>query len=496
MTRRLLLAVLALSFYSARPAGAASTFNKEFASIRVSSAVAQASTGDYPALRIFYIRGSTTVFSATTITGLAWVEEAGVRLTTFTVPRLDVSSITGLSILPINTGGFRMVYSAIGSTGTTFNIFSATSADGLAWANETGARVNAANGLAYVAKPSLAKLASGDWRVFYIQDTLGGRGQTLANNNVFVALSTTQGANFTAGASAVAQPAGEVAATVLTNKKVRLYYTAPPAVGVATTTTVASALSSDTGGATFSVEAGLRLSTGSGLGAISHPFVILTTDTFRWRMHYNFTPFQTPNLSTAAVFSATADAPDPQTASPNLLLKNSGIVPFTITGDIFSTPVAPTVTLSQGGTVINGTGVNRVDDQTLKANFDTTGAPIGDYLVKVTNSNGLTGTLTGAVTLDLPSGSVVLTDNLMRPRLGTRTKIDVTTFDRGRVTVKLLTVGGDLVRTLLDEERGEGTLTLFWDGKTASGATAASGLYLLKANGPKLNILQKIVLIK
>ena len=496
MTARLPLAALAFCLLASAPARAASSFNKEFASIRVSSAVAQAATGDYPALRIFYIRGSSTVYSATTLTGLAWVEEAGVRLTTFTVPRLDVSSITGLSILPINTGGFRMVYSAIGSTGTTFNIFSATSADGLAWANETGARVNANSGLTYVGKPSMVKLQSGDWNVYYVQDTQGGRGATLANNKIFVALSTTQGANFQAGASAVAQPAGEVAATLLTNKKVRLYYTAPPAVGIATTTTIASALSSDTGGATFSVETGLRLSTGAGLGAVSNPFVILTTDSFRWRMHYNFTPFQPPSLSTADVFSATADAPDPQTASPNLVYKNSGAVAFTFTGDIFSRPVSPTVTLSQNGTVINGTGVNRVDDQTLKADFDTTGAPVGNYTVTVTNSNGLTGTLANQVTVDVPGGFVILTDNLMRPRLGTRTKIDVTVFDRGRITVKLFTINGELLRTLFDEDRGEGTVTMFWDGKTASGATAASGVYLLKATGFKLNTMQKIVLIK
>ena len=37
---------------------------------------------------------------------------------------------------------------------------------------------------------------------------------------------------------------------------------------------------------------------------------------------------------------------------------------------------------------------------------------------------------------------------------------------------------------------------MFWDGKTASGATAASGVYLLKATGFKLNTMQKIVLIK
>jgi hypothetical protein len=54
----------------------------------------------------------------------------------------------------------------------------------------------------------------------------------------------------------------------------------------------------------------------------------------------------------------------------------------------------------------------------------------------------------------------------------------------GRVTLRLYTVSGKLVRTLLDgpaPPKGRGRV--FWDGRTASGARAPAGVYLIRLDG-------------
>jgi hypothetical protein len=469
------------------PAAAAPTFVQE-PQVILASGVVQAMTGSYPTARLYYILGSTIVLSATSADGVTLTPDSGVRLSTFTEPRLDVSSITGLSIQPLSGGGFRMVYSAIGSTGTAYSLFSATSADGLAWANDTGTLLQATSSTTFIGFPSLVTLGTGDWRLYYIQDFNGGNDP--ADRRVFTALSANQGRNFTASSSQLLNAqAGELAAMLRTDNRVRLLYTAP-LTAETTNSTLASALSSDSSGNVFSAETGLRFSTPSALGGIFSPFVARTTDTYSWRLYYNFGAV---SLSTPSVYSAVTYAPDPVSAAPASVFRSPTPQSFTIKGDVFSP--SPTVQLTGNGT-INGTGVVRSDDQTITVNFATQGEALGFYNVLVTNNTGQTGTIIGGVTLDFPAGEMVLTDNLLRPRQGGRVQIDVTTFNRGRVTVRLLTLNGDLVATLFDQEVGEGTQRLYWSGTTASGNAVASGVYLVNTVAPRLNITQKIVVIK
>ncbi|MBI5241667.1 MAG: hypothetical protein HY926_14435 [Elusimicrobia bacterium] len=450
--------------------------------------------------RFYYIRGSTAVYSALTNDGgQTFVDDAGIRLSSATPPLLHISSITGLSILPLTPvpgGGYRMVYTAVSTSaaGDVYDVCSATSADGLAWANDTGTRIS--GGGNFLGSPSLVKLGTGEWRLYYIQNTGAA---TLANRRIHSALSSDQGRNFpTKGQLAFsAGQAGDVAATKLTNGRIRLYYTAPLS-GETTNSTLVSALSQagDAGGTLFDAEAGVRLATDSASGFLSAPFVIRSTDSWRWKLYYNYAPFATA-VSTAEVFSASAYAPAPSAMSPSTVLRTAGSTAFTVTGDGFSQTAVPVLTLNQGGTVIaSDAAATRTDDQTLSVNFTLTGRALGSWDLKAVNDNGYSGTLSGALYLDFAPGTVRMTDNLMRPSLGTQARIDVMTFSAGPLSVKLYTLDGGLVKTLYDGPAPEGTTTLFWDGKTGGGRTVASGVYLLRAVGMKLMTSEKIVVIK
>ncbi|MDE2039400.1 MAG: hypothetical protein KGO96_04310 [Elusimicrobia bacterium] len=481
------LLLLAAPAGIARAAGVSLSFDKEPAVVKTSATI-QAAAGAYAdPQRVYYIRDSSAVFSATTGDGAALAEEAGVRLSSLTVPSVDIaiSSITGLSLLPLTAGGFRMAYSVVGTTGA-FNIYTATSADGLAWANDTGTAVM--GGTTFVGYPSLAKLTSGDWAMFYIGSSAPGNSPDA--HEIYEALSTNQGRNWRKLGAVVAQRADQVAATVLTDNDVRLYYTAPLTKG-ASDTLVLSALSSDSSANSFSVESGVRLSTSP--GSLSSLFVERTTDTFRWRLYYDYDPV---GLSTGDAYAAVTDAPQPGSVFPPQIMTTSPDYNLAVSGEIFSTTGLAAV-LKQGGQPdIPGTGLARTNDQSFTAAFATQGAATGFWDLEVTNGNGLSTTLRNALFIDFPGGNVSLTDNLLRPRQGTRTRIDITTFASGHITVKLYTIDGRPVSTIFDAEQPAGTLTVYWNGTTATGATVASGLYLLHCRGPKLDAIDKIVVIK
>ncbi|MDD5657095.1 MAG: FlgD immunoglobulin-like domain containing protein [Elusimicrobia bacterium] len=476
---------------AAAPARAVPAFLQE-PGLRLSSGAAQALVGN----RLYFIENSTVVRSAATADdGLSFAMEAGMRLSTATEPRVEASSITGLSMIALAGGGFRMLYSALGSTGTLYRIYSATSADGLAWANDTGTRVELNNGASFLASPSLAALSGGRLRVYFTGSSDG----TLdpAARRVYSALSTNAGRDFAAPTLVVDERAGEVAAMARTDGRIRLLYTAPvpPVVGGGTNSTIVSALTSaaDLDGTVFELEPGVRVATTAALGPLSNPFIIRSTDAWRWRLYYNWNPFSA-QTDTAAVYSASTYAPDPISVTPAVVLRTAGAVNFTIKGESFS--LSPSAQLGQGGAVAAGAGLTRVDDQTLTVNFTLTGANLGHWNLSVTNDNGFTDTLANAVLVDFAPGEVRLTDNLLRPRLGTRTRIDAMTFNAGRLTLRLYTLSGELVAVIFDGEVPEGTTTFFWDGKTAAGNTVASGVYVLRALGQKIDSKSKIVVIK
>jgi predicted GIY-YIG superfamily endonuclease len=494
-------AALALLWSLAAPARAIPSFDKENG-ISLSSAVPLAFTGEnavaagaYTNLRMYYLpaissgaphaSSGTAILSATSVDGVTWVREAGVRVDTNTVPSVSASSITGAAIQPLTGGGFRMLYSIVSTTGS-FRIHSATSADGLAWANETDEAVN--GGTAYVGVPRLVVLNSGDWRLYYTRDFNGG--DDLADRRIFTARSTDQGATWGASSIVVSTTAYESGAAKLTDGRVRLFYSQPPSAG-SSATVVLSSLSSDALGASFTAEAGVRLSTPVVTGALAFPVPVRSTDSFRWRLYY---AYYEAFSSTGDVRSALTGSPAPASVTPSTIYRSGPSGALTISGEVFS--AAPTVSITKGAVTIAGTGVTRTDDQSITATFATQNQALGYWDVKVTNADGVPGTASGALLIDYAPGTVALTDNLLRPRLGGSTLIDVLTFNDGHVSVRVYDSEGRPIRTLFDDEHAAGSFGFSWDGRNASGAVVPSGLYFVAVNGPKIAVKSKIVVIR
>jgi hypothetical protein len=65
-----------------------------------------------------------------------------------------------------------------------------------------------------------------------------------------------------------------------------------------------------------------------------------------------------------------------------------------------------------------------------------------------------------------------------------------------RVVLSIYNVGGQLVRTLVDRSYGPGRHSVVWDGTTASGNTASSGVYFYRLSAGSFTDVKKMVLLK
>ena len=87
-------------------------------------------------------------------------------------------------------------------------------------------------------------------------------------------------------------------------------------------------------------------------------------------------------------------------------------------------------------------------------------------------------------------------NNIFNPTRGEKATIKYEILDPGHVTLRLFTLSGTRVATLIDEDRPAGKGSVDWAGLNLSGSTVASGIYLLHLSAPGIHKTQKIVVVK
>jgi hypothetical protein len=482
----LLPLLFSASFSLAAPAGARITFSEESA-VLFSSMVVQDVIPAPGGYRMYLSSDGVRILSATSPDQVTWTIEAGVRLSTSPAAGIDSSSITACGVM-LSTNpadGYRMFYVGVSSVGY-YSILSATSSDGLVWNKEPGIRLQNHDGPGFLDSPRPFTLGPSGMRLFYVSDSAGTNNPS--NYRIASASSTDGGVSLDAEGQTLADPAYQVSVTTLTDGRTRIYYSAPLAPGT-TSCQVLSAISSN--GLTFEKEDGVRLSTSPALASLTHPVVVRSTESFRWRMYSTYTPGGSTIAYTSHALTLT---PLVLTMSPSVMFKSASDVPFVLTGEIFSP--SPAITFTIGSDTLTATGVAAPSDLRLTGILSPNGKAMGYWDAVVTNPDGDGGTLVKALLLDVPEGVVSILDNLFRPLKGGTAKITTQFFTGGRVVIKLFTVDGGLVTTLLDQDLPEGTYITPWDGRSAAGNVVASGVYLLSVQGPKIKTVEKIVVIK
>ncbi|MFA5139575.1 MAG: hypothetical protein WC728_10120 [Elusimicrobiota bacterium] len=473
-----------------RSAGAAITFTDQNTNI-FSSMTAHAVIKTSTTYRMYMTSESYKIVSATSTDLVSWSLEPGVRISTSATADIDSSSITSCGIILATSAAsgylYRMFYVGISSVGA-YSVLSATSADGLTWSKESGVRLQVSTGSGFVGSPKPFQTDSSTVRLFYVADNAGANSPE--NFRIYTASSTDGGVTLSTEGLTLSDKAYGVWVTTLTDARTRLYYSAP-LTGGTTGSQVLSAISTD--GKTFTAESGVRFSTPSASASLSDPVVVRATSTESYRWHMFMTYVQAGS-TLPYVTRAYGLQPLLLTSSPARVLKSAGVTAFTMTGEVLS--ASSQVTFYQVGSTITAAVTSSANDLQLAGTFDPSNHGLGFYNAVVTNPGGTTSSLANALYIDVPAGTITLTDNLFRPLRGGTVRISIQTFNDGPLTVKLYTSDGGYISTLYDGYMPAGVQNLVWDGKTTLGNTVASGVYLLWVRGEKLSVTEKIVVIK
>jgi len=76
------------------------------------------------------------------------------------------------------------------------------------------------------------------------------------------------------------------------------------------------------------------------------------------------------------------------------------------------------------------------------------------------------------------------------------TQIDFDLPRAGHVTLVIYNLTGQVIRTLVDEERVAGRYAVTWDGKNEQGQVVASGVYVYRLTSGDFTAIKKMVLMK
>ncbi len=86
--------------------------------------------------------------------------------------------------------------------------------------------------------------------------------------------------------------------------------------------------------------------------------------------------------------------------------------------------------------------------------------------------------------------------NPFRPLQGQSVVIPYQVASPGHVTIKVWDLAGELVRTLVDGDEGNGNHRVSWDGRGDGGVLVGSGLYFVTLEAPGLKAVEDVGLIK
>lgn len=489
------MAVLSISPAFAVAVCAAPNFTLE-AGVRLATASVYCVTPVPGGYRMYYSSATREysaagVMSSSSTDGLVWAAEPGVRLSTG-VNTPDASSITAMGLYfnpALAAGPYKAYYVGLSSHGL-YSILSATSTDGLAWGKVASFSIQFSSGLRYIASPSPYGMGGGNVMLYYVRDSVGAGNP--ADYRAYRMSSTDDGETFSAEVPLLSGTvAYNIAVSTLTSGSVRMFITAPLPGGT-TGAQVLTAISPT--GSSFSLESGAVFSTSPVTSVLSGLGVVRATDTFRWRAYMTL---RLEAAATSYVYSGLTLSPTVTGFSPATVYINDPATDFAVTGEVFSS-TKPTVSISKGADILAGPIVTRNSDMSLTVRAVPTNAALGTYSVTITNPDGNLVTLADALKIDYRSGYVAATDNLFRPlaAAGNACTLNVTTFLGGNITIKAYTVRGGFIKTIQNGPQGAGTFPYVWRGDTTNGSTVASGLYLLHVKGPKIDVTEKVVVIK
>lgn len=102
-----------------------------------------------------------------------------------------------------------------------------------------------------------------------------------------------------------------------------------------------------------------------------------------------------------------------------------------------------------------------------------------------------------SATVNFQGGKVEMTavGNLFNPMAGEQVTFSYSVIP-GHVSLKIYSLRGTLVRTLVDQDESAGDYTVTWDGRDTDGETVASGIYLVNFESNQNKSAKKVAVVK
>jgi len=156
---------------------------------------------------------------------------------------------------------------------------------------------------------------------------------------------------------------------------------------------------------------------------------------------------------------------------------------------------------SQGSTNYDTGKVSEAKLQ-LADDFYTSYPYVGTVYLEVFGKNKNNGNVqslgvSDAVTLSATEAEFNCLDNIIAPDMHSKAKFEWGAVSSGGLTIKIYTQVGNLVRTIYSGSISAGTKAdVYWDGTNDKGNKVASGVYFVKADGPGIDKICKVAVIR
>lgn len=100
------------------------------------------------------------------------------------------------------------------------------------------------------------------------------------------------------------------------------------------------------------------------------------------------------------------------------------------------------------------------------------------------------------VGIQIQKGGVSIFENVVNPYKGQSATIAAHLKKSGMLTIQIMTLDGNIVRTLARSHHNAGDHFYLWDGRNNGGNPVASGIYFVRIAGPDIDEVRKILIIK
>lgn len=96
----------------------------------------------------------------------------------------------------------------------------------------------------------------------------------------------------------------------------------------------------------------------------------------------------------------------------------------------------------------------------------------------------------------LQRGGVSILNNVIDPNKGQKTTIEITTKKDGILTIQIMTIDGNILKTLERSQKKAGNYSYYWDGTNSSGTAVAKGIYFVRIAGADIDEMRKVMVVR